>query len=197
MKKPGASSCGCCHVRVEAETRNVQTLARAGSLEQAASAACDLFSTCVEAGLQVCVCVPQWCRTMSARQQSVLNMLHTRLHWVLLVPEREASSFLPSHKPLTDALCYGLRLILQPGQLTAQLGMQCVQAEAVRLLLVLAEVHTLARQPTLALPYALSAWLQANELHLDVLVRLLLCSISGSITVPCHAMQHTDHTLPD
>ncbi len=39
-----------------------------------------------------------------------------------------------------------------------------------RLLLVLAEVHALARQPVLALPYALSAWLQANELHLDVMV---------------------------
>lgn len=33
--------------------RNVQTLAQAGSLEEAVAAASDLFSTCVEAGLQV------------------------------------------------------------------------------------------------------------------------------------------------
>ncbi len=39
-----------------------------------------------------------------------------------------------------------------------------------RLLLLLAEVHSQAAQPVAALPYALSAWLQACELHMDVLV---------------------------
>lgn len=49
--------------------------------------------------------------------------------------------------------------------------MMHAQAQAVRLLLVLADIHALAAQPVAALPYALSAWLQAGELHMDVLVR--------------------------
>jgi hypothetical protein len=39
--------------RIEAETRNVQTLVKAGSLEDAAASACDLFEKCQEAGLLV------------------------------------------------------------------------------------------------------------------------------------------------
>ncbi len=39
--------------RIEAETRNVQTLVKAGSLEHAASGASALFETCQEAGLLV------------------------------------------------------------------------------------------------------------------------------------------------
>ncbi len=39
--------------RIEAETRNVETLMKAGSLEEAASSACSLFDACQEAGLLV------------------------------------------------------------------------------------------------------------------------------------------------
>ena len=39
--------------RIEAETRNVQALVKAGSLEDAASSACGLFEMCQEAGLLV------------------------------------------------------------------------------------------------------------------------------------------------
>lgn len=67
-----------------------------------------------------------------------------------------------------------------------------------RLLLVLANVHSLARQPVLALPYALSAWLQANELHLDVMV---LPCFSPVCTHKYHQAQicpavHTTPELP-
>ncbi len=45
-----------------------------------------------------------------------------------------------------------------------------VQAEAVRLLIILADIHMRAEQPCTALPYALSAVQHASQLRLDVMV---------------------------
>ena len=45
-----------------------------------------------------------------------------------------------------------------------------MQAEAVRLLVILADIHMRAEQPSTALPYALSAIQHATQLRLDVMV---------------------------
>lgn len=45
-----------------------------------------------------------------------------------------------------------------------------LQAEAVRLLVILAGIHMRAEQPSTALPYALSAVQHATQLRLDVMV---------------------------
>ena len=45
-----------------------------------------------------------------------------------------------------------------------------MQAEAVRLLVILADIHMRAEQPSTALPYALSAVQHATQLRLDVMV---------------------------
>ena len=45
-----------------------------------------------------------------------------------------------------------------------------VQEEAVGILLLMADIHSEADQPCSALPYALSAWLHATELGMDLKV---------------------------
>ena len=47
------------HRRVEAETRNVQTLFRAGNHEEALQAASELFELCTEADFQASASAPQ------------------------------------------------------------------------------------------------------------------------------------------
>jgi hypothetical protein len=48
-----------------------------------------------------------------------------------------------------------------------------VQEEAVGMLIFMADIHSEAEQPCSALPYALSAWLHATELGMDLKVLCL------------------------
>ncbi len=47
------------------------------------------------------------------------------------------------------------------------------------MLIIMADIHSEAEQPCSALPYALSAWLHATELGLD----LKVCSISPAMSM--------------
>lgn len=131
--------------RIEAETRNVQTLMTAGSLEEAASSACSLFDTCQEAGLLV----------STAQSSSSFPSDHL---------SAAAASFCCSSLSAISHLCC---MVSAKKSLT---GAGHMQAEAVRLLILLADIHMRAEQPTAALPYALSAVQHATQLRLDVMV---------------------------